>query len=111
MTETESQYPRCVVDERAFNKAMRRLYDEARAEGYQAGYFLKMLAEHGGVATAKQLINSSTPSEGFARLWELGRLDLTVEALALEPEWRALFTREELQRAETRLREYGWNSR
>jgi hypothetical protein len=95
--------------ERAFGKAMIDLYHEAKREGYTAAYFLRMLSEIGPLATAKQLINSATPSEGFARLYELGRLDLSVEALALQPEWRDLFTREEQTKARARLYEYGFH--
>jgi hypothetical protein len=46
---------------------------------------------------------SSAPSSGFTRLWELKRLDLTVEALALREPWRRLFTDVELEKARQRL--------
>src|SRR4051812_49356859 len=73
-----------INDERAFGRAMTQIYHDARHEGYVASYFLRMLAEVGPIQTAKKLITSEAPSEGFARLFELGRLDLTVEALVLE---------------------------
>jgi len=38
----------------------------------------------GGLATAKQLLWSETPSDGFTTLWAHHRLDLTVEAHVLE---------------------------
>jgi hypothetical protein len=38
-----------------------------------------MVNEMGGVGAAKKLINDPFPSDGFRRLWETGRLDLTVE--------------------------------
>ena len=40
-----------------------------------------MLHDIGAVQTAWQLINASQPSEGYTRLWELKRLDLSVEAV------------------------------
>ena len=89
-----------------FHEAMLGLYREARTEGYTASYFLQMVNERGGNDAAKKLINDPSPSEGFTRLWELGRLDLTVESLALEPEWRPLFTPAELKVAARRLDEY-----
>lgn len=95
--------------ERAFGKAMVQIYHEAKREGYTPSYFLRMISEIGPLAAAKQLINSDSPSEGFARLYELGRLDLSVEALALQPEWRDLFTSEERKRARVRLSEHGFD--
>lgn len=57
--------------------------------------------------TAKQLINNSKPSAGYTALYERGRLDLTVEALVVEySQWHALFTPEEIDKAQKRLREY-----
>src|SRR4051812_33069183 len=95
-------------DVRAFGKAMTQIYHEARKEGYVASYFLRMLSELGPVETARKLIATETPSEGFARLFELGRLDLTVEALVLERRWYELFTPQERRRARDRLIAHGW---
>lgn len=36
------------------------------------------------------------------------RLDLTVEALVLQPKWATLFSEHELQTARKRLAEYGY---
>lgn len=86
---------------------MARIYEEAKKEGYTASYFLRMLSEHGGVETARRLVNADTPSEGFTRLWMMSRLDLSVEALILKPEWKSLFSDEERERARERLAKYG----
>lgn len=94
----------------AFTAAMFDIYRTAKAEaGYNATIFLKMIHDQKGQATAKQLINSAKPSEGYAHLYERGRLDLTVEALVVEnPRWHQLFEAEEIERARRRLREYGY---
>ena len=42
-------------------------------------------------------------------LWERKRLDLTVEAMILRPEWQALFSDVERRIAVNRLREYGYS--
>jgi len=68
-----------------------------------------MLADIGPLETARRLITSAAPSDGFIRLYEMGRLDLTVEAMALEPEWRDVFTADERRRARDRLIAYGWS--
>lgn len=91
-----------------FDNAMMNIYNRALAEAnYRASLFLNMLYQHRGLETARRLINSSTVSDGYTALWELGRLDLAVEALIVEnPIWHELFTSEELEICERRLREY-----
>jgi 5-methylcytosine-specific restriction protein A len=69
---------------------------------------LQMISEQGGLTTAKQLLWSSTPSEGFTTLWERGRLDLTVEAHVLKTESATLFTDDDRDQARDRLEAYGW---
>jgi hypothetical protein len=53
---------------------------ECQRLGYNPGYFLRMLGEHGAVETTPKLVNSDKWPEGFTRLFEMGRLDLTLEA-------------------------------
>lgn len=92
----------------AFETALRALANRAWTElHYRPGYFLDMLNERGGAATAHALL-AGRPSDGFAKLWELKRLDLSVEAVALQEPWRALFSEQELRTAERRLREAGY---
>jgi hypothetical protein len=93
--------------EQEFHEAMIGLYKEAKEEGYTASAFLDMVYRMGGVAAAKQLINDPQPSDGFRRLWEMGRLDLTVEYIvAFEPKFRSLFTQAERLAARKRYEEY-----
>ena len=95
--------------ERRFGEAMFAIYREAREIGYTPSIFFRMLNEMGALQTARQLINSSQPSDGYTRLWELGRLDLSVEAVVHDnAEWHELFTQDELQRCEKRLAGYGY---
>jgi len=95
--------------EHRFGEAMFAIYREAKELGYTPSLFLRMLHEDGAVPTARQLINASQPSDGYTRLWELGRLDLSVEAAVHDnAEWHALFTCDELQRCKKRLADYGY---
>jgi hypothetical protein len=88
---------------------MMNIYHRARKEaGYNATRYLQMLHDQGGVGTAQTLLHATQVSEGYTALWERKRLDLTVEALALQPEWRELFTPEELDIARQRLQQYGY---
>ncbi|GIJ56092.1 AAA domain-containing protein [Virgisporangium aurantiacum] len=87
-----------------FNRAMTRVYERARDEaGYNATVFRRMLAEHGGLGTARQLLRAGHVSEGFTALWERDRIDLTVEALVLDSRYGSLFTEDELAVARDRI--------
>ena len=86
-----------------FDKAMRGVYYSAKDEcGYHATYFLQMLDEHGGIETARRLL-AGRVQDGFTKLWEYGRLDLTVECLVLNERFRELFDDDQLKTARRRL--------
>jgi hypothetical protein len=93
-----------------FNEAMLDIYRKAKSEAkYNAQRFLQMVVEHGGLEAARMLIHSETVSEGYAALWERGRLDLTVEAMILETQkYHSLFTEDELQVCSQRLKDYNY---
>jgi hypothetical protein len=93
-----------------FHEEMINIYKKAKKEcNYNAKIFLTMVVDHGGLEAAKILLSSDAPQYGFEKLWEYGRLDLTMEALALRPQYRSLFSDQELKMAEKRLRDYGYN--
>ena len=92
--------------EQKFHQDMLDTYNTARKLGYRPGYFLSMVNQQGGRQAAKQLIQLQQPSEGFHKLWELKRLDISVEAKVLKPEYHALFTEAERQKCRERLAEY-----
>ncbi|EXG79598.1 GmrSD restriction endonuclease domain-containing protein [Cryptosporangium arvum] len=95
--------------EQELHQAMAAIYQKARDEtGYNATYLLSMLAEDGAVETARRLLASATVSTGFTALWNKGRLDLTVEALVLDPRFAGLFTTDELDIARTRLAQFDY---
>lgn len=82
------------------------VYDAVKARtGFDAKVLRKMLIEHGGLATAKLLLNGS-PQSGFRGLRRESCLDVTIEHLVLQPPWRALFTRAELEIARARLKSW-----
>lgn len=70
---------------------------------YTPIYFLRMAHEHGAVQTAKMLLGDSTVQEGLMKLYELNRLDLSMEAMVLDRKYRTLFTYEERKAARQRL--------
>lgn len=101
--------------ERRFHEAMleifqlageatrRRRPDGTIARGYWASYFLRGVRNHGGLEYARRLLRTPGTTDGFQRLAEEGRLDLTMEALVLKPQFSRLFTEAELSIASRRL--------
>jgi hypothetical protein len=82
--------------------------DGTTARGYWASYFLRGVRNHGGPDYAHQLLRREGTTEGFHRLKQEGRLDLTMEALVLRPEYAELFSEEERRTAAHRLAEAGY---
>lgn len=91
-----------------FHKDMLNIYEESKKIGYNASRFKQMVANQGGFNVAKKFILSNNPSEGFVHLWELERLDLTVEALVLKEKYQSLFTEDERATVFNRLKVYGF---
>ena len=89
-----------------FEAAMTNIYHEARASGYTASGFRRMLQEQGALSTARRLVLSPQPSPGFGELLLLNRLDLTVEALIVQEPWRRLFEPQVLNAARRRLDQF-----
>lgn len=96
--------------ETEFAERMKAVYERGRSEaGYNASYFVSMLAQYGPQETAHKLLASPAISDGFAELWERKRLDLTVEAIVVEPQFSELFSENEIELARKRLEQFGYN--
>ena len=78
---------------------MHNIYETAVREAkYTPHEFHRMLIERGGLATARDLINRSKPSDGYTNLYIHGFLRLTVEAVIFDDlRWHPLFSQEELE--------------
>jgi uncharacterized HhH-GPD family protein len=97
-----------MTTEETFHQAMIEVYRRAKQEAdYNATKFIEMVANLGGLETAKRLLHTTTPSDGFLALWKRNRLDLTVENVVIRPEFSQLFTADEIGLAIERLRAYG----
>ena len=90
--------------ESQFEDAMYEIYRESHRIGANPTGFLQMLNEQGALATAQQLLASNRLHGGFRRLWDLRRLDLSLECVVLKLVFRPLFSEEELNVARCRLR-------
>jgi hypothetical protein len=90
-----------------FTGAMLDIYRRAlRETGYRATRFLQMVTETSGYEVAMQLVHAPRESEGYTELHQRGRLDLSVEAVVLNPKWAELFTDEDRAAARKRLVAY-----
>ena len=95
--------------EEAFHHEMLKVYEQAKAEcKYKASRFLQTVNERGGLNAAKSLLASNHHPEGLTRLWQEGRLDISMEATVLREPWNTLFTDEELNIARKRLTDLGY---
>lgn len=104
MTEEEK-----VALSKEFHGAMidicRRAHRECK---YVAHYFMGMVGEHGGLEAAKILLHAPNAQSGLERLRELGRLDISMERIVVEPRFAPLFTMEERRVARNRLVDMGY---
>jgi hypothetical protein len=92
-----------------FHQEMLAVYHRAKKEcRYNAIRFLEMVTDHGGLKAAKMLLASKKFPEGLTRLWQEGRLDISMEALVLKSPWSGLFSEKELRVARKRLDDLGY---
>lgn len=84
-------------------------YRECKKFGYKPSLFLDMVVSNDDiVAVTRKLIYKDGGTSGFETLFTNNRLDLSVERIILEPQFRVLFTKEDLCAAYDRLAEYGY---
>ncbi len=94
--------------EKEFEAAMLDIYEQAKRYKYYPTYFIRMVHEYGGVGAAKRLLAAPTAQEGLTKLWELKRLDLSMENLVRQDRFHSLFTKEEINIARQRLEDLGF---
>jgi hypothetical protein len=93
----------------SFDRAVVELIERCRVElRYNPRYFRVMVTQYGALGAVRRLLNAPAVSDGFVSLWDRGRLDLSVEALAIDGRFAHLFTEEELATAHHRLSEFGY---
>lgn len=90
---------------------MHNIYIKAKKEcKYNASRFHQLLlSNEDPVGIAKRLTLSDIPSDGFTKLWELKRLDITVEALIYnDSTYHKYFSEDELIFIKENLTKYGY---
>lgn len=96
--------------EKKFESEMSNIYNRLKKElNYNASRFNQLIINKGGLIAAKELISKKNMSYGIETLWENNRLDLSVEALVLRPEYEKLFTNEERENCIKKLKDLNYN--
>lgn len=91
-----------------FHEAMLEVYRVAAEHGYYATRFKQLVDNRGGVGAAKWLLAKEGVQDGLTKLWELGLLAHSTEAVVLQERFRPLFTEAERQEARRRLESLGF---
>ena len=76
---------------------------KAREEAAKLGIRMRPVADADALKTAHRALSGNRESDGFAALEQAKRLDLSLEALAIDKRFTALFTDEEANNALMRL--------
>ncbi|KAF0187236.1 MAG: hypothetical protein FD163_511 [Hyphomonadaceae bacterium] len=94
-----------------FSEAVSGLYKRTQIECNHRQTFLKDLADSiGGYRAAKKILGNKKYLIGIASLKNYNRLDLSVEALVVDPQWEGIFTKRQLEVARERLSQYGFGT-
>ena len=80
----------------------------ARQQAQAMGIRLRPVEKEDMLASAHRQLTGNRFSEGFGQLETKGRLDLSLEALAVDKRFTGLFSDEEANQALTRLLETGY---
>ena len=80
----------------------------ARDEAAKLGVRMRPVADADALKSAHRFLSGNRESDGFAVLENMGRLDLSLEALATDKRFTALFTDEEANTALMRLLDAGY---
>ena len=81
---------------------------KAREEATKLGIRMRPVADADAMKTAHRFLSGNRESDGFAALEDAKRLDLSLEALAIDKRFTALFTDEEANTALMRLLDAGF---
>ena len=81
---------------------------KARQQALELGVRMRPVEPEQAMAAARRILDGRRLSDGFSVLAEQGRLDLSLEALAVDRRFTGLFTDDQANEALTRLLEAGY---
>ena len=85
--------------------------EKARQEAQKLGVRIRPFSPEEAVKQAKRCLSGHRESDGFFQLADMGRLELSLEALACKKQFTSLFTDEEVNNALMRLLDAGYSFR
>ena len=86
-------------------------WEQARKTAESLGVRLRPVERQRAMDTARRMLSGNRDSEGFGQLQRLGRLDLSLEALAVQKAYTSLFSDDEVNHALMRLLDAGYQFR
>lgn len=84
-------------------------WEQARKEAEKLGVRMRPVERQKALETAHRILSGNRDSEGFAQLQKMGKLKLSLEALAIQKAYTALFSDEEVNNALMRLLDAGYH--
>jgi hypothetical protein len=85
-------------------------YDRLEREiDYSPKTVRRLVTELGGVEASRRLLSGGPGQAGLDRLWEHKRLDQSLEAHVIMPEYAPLFSERERRKARRRLEDHGFD--
>jgi hypothetical protein len=99
-------------DEAAYERATWEAIEECKnlTPPYRPSIWIGMVRQRGAAEAARHLLVNGDIQDGFRRLVDAGREDLTVEWSALHPRWHDIFQAPHREAARWRLRQAGIQS-
>ena len=86
-------------------------WEQARRQAQALGIRMRPVEPGQALTAARRILDGRRLSEGFSALAEQGRLELSLEALAVDRRFTPLFTDDQANEALTRLLEAGYRFR
>ena len=83
-------------------------WEKARQTAEGLGVKMRPVSREKALDTAMRNLSGNRDSDGFGQLQKIGRLDLSLEALAVQKAYTALFTDEQVNNALMRLLDAGY---
>ena len=83
-------------------------WEKARQTAEGLGVKMRPVSREKALDTAMRNLSGNRDSDGFGQLQRLGRLELSLEALAVQKAYTALFTDEQVNNALMRLLDAGY---
>ena len=83
----------------------------AREKAAKLGVRIRPISNEEAIGQAKRCLSGHRESDGFFQLADMGKLELSLEALACKKQFTSLFTDEEANNALMRLLDAGYSFR